>query len=96
MNWHYKAEDSLNLSISRGKNDLLFHKGVQYSGMQKSKRPITEQCRNPNDRSFEQTSLDFGPFGSFDCSDFGAYSINVPKMSEIRMIEPHRSDFGHK
>ena len=36
-----------------------------YSGMPKSERPITEQRRNPNDRSLEQTSSDFGPFGSF-------------------------------
>ena len=44
------------------------------------RNPKSGECWNPNDRSFEQTCLDFRPFGSFDRSDFGAYSIKYSGM----------------
>ena len=51
-----------------------------YSGMQKSERPKSKQCGNPNNRLFEQTCSDFRSFGSFDCSDLGIHSIRMPIM----------------
>ena len=51
-----------------------------YSGMLKSERPKSKQCWNPNDRSFEQTCLDFGSFSSCDHSYFGIHSIGMPIM----------------
>ena len=57
-----------------------------YSGMLKSERPKSKQCWNPNNRSFEQTFLDFGSFGSFNCSDFSIHSIRMPKSERSNRI----------
>ena len=59
---------------------------IQYSGMLKSERPKSKQCWNPNNRSFEQTCLDFGLFGLFNRSDFGIYSIRMPIMTKSERL----------
>ena len=59
--------------------------------MQKSERPKSGECWNLNNWSFEQTCSDFRPFGSFDRSDFGAYSIKysgMPKSKRSNRLVP--------